>query len=65
MNKTYKIVAEAARVEYIKDSDKVFLVFEVVDESFKKRIKDDWMQDIDLEIINRSLMEKKDPDANL
>ena len=40
--KPYKTVAEAVRVEYIKEADKVFLVFEIVDEAFKKKIKEDF-----------------------
>jgi hypothetical protein len=52
----YHIVAEAIRVEYIKDTDEVYLVFEVVDEDFKKSIKKDWTQDIELKIIDRKLI---------
>ncbi len=57
--KPYKTVAEAVRVEYIKEADKVFLVFEIVDEAFKKKIKEDWTQDIDLEIIGRTLVKEE------
>lgn len=51
----YREVAEAVRVEYNKHNDDVFLVFKITDERFKKRIKDDWTQDIDLKIIDKGL----------
>ena len=50
------VVATAVRVEYNSDSDEVYLVFLIVDQDFKKRIKKDWTQDIDLELINKNLV---------
>lgn len=44
-------VAKAVRIEYIKDEDKLFLVFEITDEKFKQRIRADWREDIDLRLI--------------
>jgi hypothetical protein len=60
MSDNFHIVAEAVRVEYIKDTDEVYLVFEIVDEDFKKSIKKDWTQDIELKIIDRKLIISKE-----
>lgn len=54
MNK--QIVANAVRVEFNPKSDELFIVFQVVDEDFKSKIKENWMQDIELKIIGRSLV---------
>jgi hypothetical protein len=55
----YNIVAEVVRIEHSPTDDKVFLVFEIVDEKFKKKIKQDWTQDIDLKIVGKGLEEVK------
>ena len=52
----YKIVAEAVRMECDQNSGELFIVFQVIDEDFKKRIKDNWMEDIDLELVGRKLV---------
>ena len=51
----YHEVATAVRVEYDEHSGEVFLVFKVIDEKFKKRIKNDWNADIDLKVIDKQL----------
>lgn len=53
-------VAVAVRLEHIPDEDKVFLVFEVVDEKFKKKIKEDWSQDIEFKVIEKKLVLNED-----
>jgi hypothetical protein len=50
-------IAKVIRVERDPYTDKIYLVFEIVDESFKKRVKEDWMQDIDVKIIGKNLIE--------
>lgn len=55
-----KTVAEAVRIEYEEKSGAVYLVFEITDEDFKKRIKADWTADIDLELDNKKLMLKEE-----
>jgi hypothetical protein len=52
----YHVVASAVRVEHEEHSDTVYLVFEIVDEKFKQQIKDDWMKDINLKIIDKQLV---------
>lgn len=52
-------VATAIRIEHNERTDDVYLVFEIVDDEFKKQIKEDWMQDIPLKIIGKSLYRKE------
>ncbi len=40
-------------------TDRLYLVFEVIDEGFKKQIKNDWRQDVELEIIGKGLRIKE------
>ncbi|HLG27097.1 MAG TPA: hypothetical protein VI423_04870 [Paenisporosarcina sp.] len=54
---TNHTIAKAVRVEYEPKSDAVYLVFEVTDERFKQVIRKDWMQDMDVKIIGRELIE--------
>lgn len=59
MNNTHKTVAKLIRLEKSKNKDDLFIVFEVIDEDFKQRIKSDWLVDIELEIIGKDLAEKE------
>lgn len=52
-----KPVARAVRVEIEPSSGTYFLVFEVVDEGFKAKVKQDWTQDLELRIIGQELIE--------
>ena len=53
---TNKILATAVRVETDLRSDRLFLVFEGIDPEFKRQVKKDWTQDLELKIINRELV---------
>ena len=53
----YKPVATAVRVEHEENTDTVYLVFKIIDDKFKAKIKKDWTQDIDLKLINKKLYE--------
>ena len=55
----YEVVAEAVKVQYQESGDKLFLVFEITDENFKQKIRDDWTEDIELEVIKRKLVKFK------
>lgn len=55
----FKVVAEAVRIEYEEKSGAVYLVFEIIDEDFKKRIKADWTADIELELKDKKLLLKE------
>lgn len=52
-------IASLIRIEYDDSSGELFLVFQVTDEDFKRRVKEDWMQDIDLKLLNKKLIEDK------
>jgi hypothetical protein len=52
-------VAKAVRMEHNPETDTLYIVFEIVDEDFKKRIKDDWMQDVELKLLGKGLVEKE------
>lgn len=56
----YHTVAKAVRVEHDRSDDTVFLVFKIIDEKFKSRIKNDWTQDIPMIIIDKKLVEFKE-----
>jgi hypothetical protein len=51
-----KEVAVAVRMEYDKSSDDVFIVFRIVDEQFKQKVRDDWKDDIEVRLINTTLV---------
>lgn len=53
----YHSVAEAVRIEYNEYNGDVFIVFKITDERFKKAVKDDWTNDIDLRVIDKKLCE--------
>lgn len=55
----YKVIAEAIRIEFDEKSGAIYLVFEVIDEDFKKEIKKDWTVDIELEVKNKKLILKE------
>lgn len=50
-------IAKVVRVEHDPETDKIYLVFQIVDEGFKRRVKKDWMQDIDVKLIGKNLVE--------
>lgn len=52
-------IAQAVRVEYNEHTDELFLVFQVIDEGFKLRIKKDWMEDVSVKIIGKRLFLKE------
>ena len=53
-------VAVAVRIEHIPEHDEVFLVFKIINERFKQRIKADWSEDIELKVINKNLVLNKE-----
>lgn len=55
-NALKETVAVAVRVEYRSDSDELYVVFEIVNEDLKKKIKQDWTQDIDFKLIDKNLI---------
>ena len=51
------VIARVVRIEHDPTNDKIYLVFEIVDEGFRQRVKRDWMQDIDVKLVGRNLVE--------
>jgi len=59
-NEQYQVVARAIRVEKNIDTDELYLVFEVVDEDFKKQIKLNWLDDIELKVVGKNLIKNEE-----
>jgi hypothetical protein len=59
MKEQEQTVAVVVRMEHNPDNDELFLVFQVIDEEFKKRMKKDWMQDVELQLIGKELVIKE------
>jgi hypothetical protein len=53
-----KIVAVAARMEIDNSTDDVYIVFKVINEDFKRRIRGNWLDDVELKVIGKTLEEK-------
>lgn len=56
MNDNEKEIAEIIRIEYNKDDDRLFLVFEVSDLQYKKILKEKWTDDIEFRLIDKKLV---------
>ena len=50
-------VAVAVRIEIDPSSGEMFLVFKVIDESFKKTVRDNWDKDVPLQVLGKDLKE--------
>ena len=48
-------VARAIRMEVDTLTGDLYLVFKVIDESFKQRVRDNWMDDIELVLLGKEL----------
>jgi hypothetical protein len=51
-------IARAVRMEIDSLTGDVYLVFKVVDESFKKRVREDWDGDVELEVLGKDLIKR-------
>ncbi len=45
------VVAKAIRMEIDKDTDTIYLVFEVTDQAFKKEVRENWSKNFKLQLI--------------
>lgn len=54
---TYDTVARAVRMEVDPITGDLYLVFKVIDESFKQRVRDNWMDDVELVLLGKTLKE--------
>ena len=59
-NEQYQILAKAIRVESDPDTGELYLIFEVTDEDFKKTIKNNWLDDIELKLIGKNLVNNEE-----
>lgn len=55
-----EVIAEASRVEYEKSTGRLFIVFEVISEVHKKKIRSEWNNDIEYRLIGTNLVIKKE-----
>lgn len=51
-----QVIAEAKRIEIDEHSGKLFIVFEVVSERMKQRLKTEWVNDIESRMIGKELI---------
>ena len=56
--KTYDTVARAIRMEIDPNTGDLYLVFKVIDEDFKQRVRENWSRDVQLEVMGRDLVER-------
>lgn len=57
--KTQDTVARAIRMEIDPNTGVLYLVFKVVDEGFKQRVRENWDGDVELKILGKDLVEKR------
>jgi hypothetical protein len=50
-------VARAIRMEIDPITGDLYLVFKVIDESFKQRIRENWEADVQLKVLGKELVE--------
>lgn len=55
---TYDTIARAVRMEIDPLTGDVYLVFKVLDEAFKQKVREDWDQDVELKILGRDLVKR-------
>jgi hypothetical protein len=53
----FDTVARAIRMEVDPITGELYLVFKVIDESFKQRVRDNWMDDVELVLLGKTLKE--------
>ncbi len=52
------VIGEAVRIEYEEKSGKLFIVFEIKDERHKQDIKKNWVNDMELRLVDRKLVKE-------
>lgn len=53
---TLDTIARAIRIDIDPLTGDVYLVFKIIDESFKKNVRENWEKDIELKILGRDLV---------
>ncbi len=59
-NEQYQVIAKAIRIEKNIETDELYIVFEVTDQDFKKRIKLEWEGDLELKLIGKNLIKNEE-----
>jgi hypothetical protein len=49
-------IARAVRIEIDPITGDVYLVFKVIDEAFKQKVRENWEQDLELRILGKDLI---------
>lgn len=55
-----EIVGTAVRMEL--QDDELYLVFQITNQEFKQQIRQDWMTDVELEIVGKNLIKLRNED---
>lgn len=59
MSAKYETIAKAVRIELDKKNDDIYIVFKIIDEGFKKKVREDWLSDYELMIVDKNLVERR------
>lgn len=54
----YEEVANAIRLEVDENTNDVYIVFKITNEKFKQKIRENWMDDVELKVLNKKLIKK-------
>jgi len=54
-----KTVAKAVRLEIDTDNNELYIVFKVVDSDFAKNVRDNWEDDIPVELMGKDLIKRR------
>jgi hypothetical protein len=65
LNKSLLTVARAIRMELDPLTGDLYLVFKIIDNGFKQRVREDWSKDIKLKILGKDLVIDGDDNANI
>ena len=49
-------VAQAIRLEVDESKDDVYIVFKIIDEQFKQKIRTNWGEDLEVKLVNKELI---------
>lgn len=55
----YKEVAKGVRLEVDDSNGDVYIVFRIIDEQFKQKIRANWGDDIEFKVVNKTLVLKE------
>jgi len=54
-----KVVAKGIRLEIDPLTGDLYLIFKIVDEQFKQKVREDWENDVEMQVDGKDLIEKK------